>query len=253
MNNFFMLYVFIVGLILGSFYNVCIYRIPKEESIAFPPSHCTNCNTRLKPVDLIPVFSYIFLKGKCRYCNDKISPRYALVELFTGIVFLGLYLKYGLTFEFIKYAVLVSFLIVIGMIDYDTTDVYFITTLSAMLVGAIFVVVEFFLGGNITSFIYGALLGGGAITLIILLTKGMGWGDVEICFLAGLYIGLANTVFMLLLSFIIGGIMGVALIAAKVKSRKDYIPFGPFIALSAIVTSLFGNKIIDWYINKIIN
>ena len=251
MNNFFMLYVFIVGLILGSFYNVCIYRIPKEESIAFPPSHCTNCNTRLKPVDLIPVFSYIFLKGKCRYCNDKISPRYALVELFTGIVFLGLYLKYGLTFEFIKYAVLVSFLIVIGMIDYDTTDVYFITTLSAMLVGAIFVVVEFFLGGNITSFIYGGLLGGGAITLIILLTKGMGWGDAEICLLAGLYLGLSSTVLMLLLSFVLGGAIGIILIATKVKTRKDYIPFGPFIALGAIITSFVGENIINWYLNII--
>jgi leader peptidase (prepilin peptidase)/N-methyltransferase len=242
-------YIFIIGTILGSFYNVCIYRIPREESVAFPPSHCTSCNTRLKPLDLVPVLSYVFLKGKCRYCGEKISPRYAIIELFTGIVFVGLYLTYGVTFEFVKYVVLASFLIVIGLIDYDTTDVYFSTTLTGILVGVVFVVIGLFLGYEVKSFIFGALLGGGVITLIILLTKGMGWGDVEICLLGGIYLGFSNTVLMLMLSFILGGVIGMILILTKVKSRKDFIPFGPYIAIAAIITSIFGNAIINWYMS----
>jgi leader peptidase (prepilin peptidase)/N-methyltransferase len=244
-------YFFLLGLLLGSFYNVCIYRIPQGESVSFPPSHCTNCNTRLRHLDLIPVLSYVFLKGKCRYCSEKISPRYASIELLTGIIFLGLYLTYGLTFTFIKYAVFASFLIVIGMIDFDTTDVYFSTTLSATIVGIIFIVAGAFLGYGVKTFLLGGLLGGGVIALIILLTKGMGWGDFEICLLSGLYLGFSNTVLMLMLSFIIGGIVGIILIATKIKSRKDYMPFGPYIALAAIICSLFGSNIINWYISTI--
>jgi leader peptidase (prepilin peptidase)/N-methyltransferase len=251
LNLLYSIYVFCLGLLLGSFYNVCIYRIPREESVAFPPSHCTTCNNRLKPLDLVPIFSYVFLKGKCKYCGEKISPRYAIVELLTASIFLALYFTYGLTLEFVKFVVLASFLIIIGLIDYDTTDVYSVTTYLAIFVGIIFIIISFFLGLDIKTFVFGALLGGGVITLIILLTKGMGWGDVEICLLGGLYLGLSNTVLMLMLSFIVGGIVGILLIATKKKTKKDYIPFGPYIALAAIVVSIFGNDIINWYLNLI--
>ncbi|MCM0650752.1 prepilin peptidase [Clostridium swellfunianum] len=242
-------YVFIIGLLLGSFFNVCIYRIPREESVAFPPSHCTSCNTRLKPLDLIPVLSYIFLRGKCRYCGERISPRYAIIELTTAIIFLKLYAEYGLGFEFIKYAVLSCFLIVIGMIDYDTTDVYTKTTMSAIIIGIIFVAIGGYLGYGIKTSLLGAVLGGGVISLIILLTRGMGWGDVEICLLCGLYLGFYSTILLLFLSFVLGGAIGALLIITKVKSKKDYIPFGPFIAISAIIVMMFGNKIINWYLS----
>jgi leader peptidase (prepilin peptidase) / N-methyltransferase len=251
LNWFILIYVFVIGLILGSFYNVCIYRIPKGVSVAFPPSHCTNCSTRLKALDLIPVLSYIFLKGKCRYCKDKISPRYAVIELLTGILFAALYLVYDLSFLFLKYAVLTSFLMVIGMIDYDTTDVYFKTTISGIIAGIIFLVIGYFQGFGIMTFIYGALLGGLFITLIILLTKGMGWGDVEICLMCGLYLGLSKSILLLFLSFVVGGLMGGILILTKEKSRKDYIPFGPFIAIAAVLTMLFADKIIGWYVSGI--
>lgn len=242
-------YVFIIGLLLGSFFNVCIYRIPREESVAFPPSHCTSCGTRLKPLDLIPVLSYIFLRGKCRYCGEKISPRYAIIELTTGIIFLKLYADYGLGFEFIKYVVLSCFLIIIGMIDYDTTDVYTKTTMSAIIMGIIFVVIGRYLGYGIKASLLGAVLGGSIIALIIFLTRGMGWGDAEICLLCGLYLGFYNTILLLFLSFVLGGAIGGLLIITKVKSRKDYIPFGPFIAISAMIVMMFGNKIINWYLS----
>jgi leader peptidase (prepilin peptidase)/N-methyltransferase len=245
------IYVLIIGLIFGSFFNVCIYRIPAGKSVAYPPSSCGRCNTRLRALDMIPVLSYIFLGGKCRYCKESFSPRYAVVEFMTGIIYMSIFMIYGFSFAFLKYVILSSFLIVIGMIDYNTTDVYSKTTYPAIAVGIIFIIAAYFSGYEVKSFILGGILGGGAITLIILLTKGMGWGDVEICLLCGLYLGFANTVLMLFLSFILGGVIGLLLIATKVKSRKDYMPFGPSIAIAAIIVIIFGEKIITWYLNSL--
>lgn len=238
----------ILGLLIGSFLNVCIYRIPRNESISFPPSHCTSCDNKIRAYDLIPVLSYIFLKGKCRHCKEKISIKYPVIELITGALFLALYIKFGLTFELIKFVIFISFLIVIGIIDLETTDVYLKTTLSGIVTGIIFIIIGHFYGLEILTYLYGGLLGGGLISLIILVTHGMGWGDAEICLLAGVFLGLKLTLVMLFLSFVLGGIIGVLLIVTKKKSRKDYIPFGPFIALGAIGAVLFGQMIINLYI-----
>ncbi|MCY6370905.1 prepilin peptidase [Clostridium ganghwense] len=242
------IFVLVLGLLIGSFLNVCIYRIPREESIAYPPSHCTNCKNGIKPYDLIPVISYIFLKGKCRYCGQKISIRYPLTELFTGIIFVGIYGHYGLSIEFLKFAVLACFLIVIGIIDLDTTDIYFKTTISGVIIGVIFLFIYYFKGDSISTYILGALIGGGFISLIILLTGGMGWGDAEMCFLAGMYLGWKLTALMLFLSVILGAVIGVLLIITKKKSRKDYIPFGPYIAMGAMIAVFWGEEILRWYL-----
>lgn len=248
MQIFIYLYIFFIALCLGSFLNVCIYRIPKGESIAYPPSHCGSCGKHLKALDLIPVFSYIFLKGRCRYCSEKISIRYPIIELITGVLITAVYIQYGLNYMFFKYSVLILFLIVIAMIDFDTTDVYFKTTLSGIITGIVFLVYGYFVGQGIFTYFWGALLGGGLITLIILITRGMGWGDMEIALMCGLFLGLKLTVFMLFTSFVLGGFIASILILLKIKSRKDYIPFGPFIALGAMAAILFGEKIIEWYL-----
>ncbi|MFL0246462.1 prepilin peptidase [Candidatus Clostridium stratigraminis] len=247
-NFILILYVFILGSIFGSFFNVCIYRIPAGKSVIFPPSSCGNCNTRLKAIDMIPVLSYLFLGGRCRYCKQHFSARYAVVELMTGILYAALFIIYGFSFVFIKYIVLSSFLIIIGLIDYDTTDVYFKTTISGIITGVIFAAAGYFLGYTFMQYFLGALLGGGLITVIILLTNGMGWGDVEICLLCGVFLGLKLTAVTLFFSFIFGGIIGALLIITKKKSRKDYIPFGPYIALGAFVAMLYGEKIVAWYL-----
>lgn len=248
METIYLIYSVILGLVIGSFLNVCIYRIPREESIAFPPSHCTNCGYRLKWYDLIPLFSYLILRGKCRKCGEKISFIYPLIELITGILFGKLYLKFGFTIEFFKYATLFSVMIVIGMIDYFTTDVYFKTIVFGTIAGAIFILLEKLYYNNwILTYVFGALLGAGIIWLIFIITKAMGEGDIEICFVAGLFLGFKLTSIMILMSFIFGGFIGVILIVLKIKDRKDYIPFGPFIALSTIVTILYGDVILKWY------
>jgi leader peptidase (prepilin peptidase) / N-methyltransferase len=253
MDILLLIYVFILGLIFGSFFNVCIYRIPAGLSVVKPPSRCGKCSTRLTALDLIPVFSYIFLKGRCRHCGEKFSPRYALIELMTGILFALTFIKFGPSYEFFKYTVLICFLIVIAFIDLDTTDVYFMTTLSGFAAGVIFMLVEWLVfGAGPWQYIFGALLGAGLITLIILLTKGMGWGDVEICAVCGIFLGLKLTAVTLFFSFVFGGLIGVILIITKLKSRKDYIPFGPYIALAAVVAVLAGDFIVNWYLRDML-
>ncbi|MDF2503006.1 A24 family peptidase [Clostridium sp.] len=249
MNILIAVYIIILGLLLGSFFNVCIFRIPRGESIAFPPSHCTNCNNKINGYDLIPVISYILLKGKCRYCGEKISLRYPAVEIVTAVLFYLVYLNYGLTFFTIKFIVLVSLLMVIGMIDFDTTDVYFSTTIIGIVCGIGFIIAGYFMNLGVIEFILGGVAAGGFIAVIILITRGMGWGDAEICFMCGLFLGLKLSIVMLFLSFIIGGIIGIALIALKIKNRKDYIPFGPFIAISSLLTLFFGQYIVNYYIS----
>lgn len=243
--------IFIFGLLIGSFLNVCIYRIPRNESISYPPSHCTSCGTRIKWYDLVPVISYIFLKGRCRNCKEKISIRYPVIELLGGIIFLLLYVKYGLSFELIKFAVMASILIVIALIDFDTEDVYLKTTLTGIISGLIFAILGNYLNvtGNFMNYIYGGAVSGGLIAIIILLTHGMGWGDAEICTMCGLFLGFKMSLVMLFFAFVIGGVTGVFLILTHKKKRRDYIPFGPFIALAAVFTALCGSNILIWYMS----
>ncbi|CCJ34612.1 Leader peptidase (Prepilin peptidase) / N-methyltransferase [Caloramator australicus RC3] len=237
--------IFIIGLIIGSFLNVCIYRIPREESIVFPPSHCPNCKLNLKLKDLIPLISYAVLRGRCRYCKARISPVYPFIEFLNAILYFLIYIKYGLNLEFIKFAFLASLVIVIGVIDYFTTDIYTNTIIVGLIVGIAFAIISFFVEGSIMIYIIGSLIGGGVISLIILLTNGMGWGDAELLFIIGLFLGVRLTLVTLFLSFIIGGIVGGILIILKIKSRKDYIPFGPFISIGAVISILFGEFIIN--------
>ena len=254
MESIFAIYIFILGLLIGSFLNVCIYRIPRGESIAYPPSHCTSCGNKIKYYDLIPVLSWIFLRGKCRKCNEKISSRYALIELTTAILFLLTYFEYGVSIYLLKFLILIPFLIVIAMIDYDTMDVYTTTTWCAIAMGIVLLGVNFYLGEPVDIYIYGAILGAGTITLIILLSKlilgseGMGWGDAEICGLCGLFLGLKLTIVMMFFSFIIGGVIGVYLLWFKKKSGRSEMPFGPSIIISALLIMIWGDRILNWYL-----
>lgn len=257
-------FVFIFGTIIGSFLNVCIFRIPLEQSIAFPPSHCMNCGKRLKWYDMFPIISWLILKGNCRFCGSKISCRYPLVEVITGIIFLAIYLKYGFTFETIKFCVFASIIIVIGLIDMDTMDVYTSTIIFGITSAGVFIIIGYVLfkmnlDVKISAFNYilGGAIGAGFILFIMLLarivfkTQGMGNGDTEICFVCGLFLGIENVVFMLLLSVIVGGISGILLILFGKKKKTDCIPFGPFIAISSIISILFGQGIINWYLGMI--
>lgn len=244
--------ILIIGLIVGSFLNVCICRIPKNESIAYPPSHCINCGMRIKWYDLFPVVSFINLRGRCRNCRSKISIRYPFIEVLTGAIFVSLYIKYGFVVDFFKYVFLSIFLIVISFIDLDTTDVYLKTTLPGIVIGVVFIIIEYLNGQNPIQFIYGAIISWAVIAVIAFTTHSMGWGDAEICLMCGAFLGTKLSIVMLMLSFVLGGIIGGMLVLFKIKSRKDIIPFGPFIGIAAIFTMLFGSNIVDWYISYLI-
>lgn len=237
--------IFIYGIIIGSFLNVCIYRIPNEESIVVPPSHCGSCNHRLGWLDLVPVLSYVFIGGKCRYCGEKISLRYPGVELLTGALLIGIYLSYGLSFEFFKYAVLTLFLIVIALIDYDTTDVYSCVVYPGIAMGIIFAILERVLySSGFGNYIIGAIIGLVIIGGIYLLTGGFGAGDVEIAVLCGVFLGWKLQIYFILVSFIIGGAIGVVLILLKKKSKTDYMPLGPSLAMGAYLVLIIGETMI---------
>jgi len=239
--------IFLVGLIIGSFLNVCIYRIPREESIVFPPSHCASCNHKLVWYDLFPVISYIILRGRCRYCNTKISIVYPIIELLNGVIYILLYIKFGLSILFIKYSILASLVIVISIIDLFTTDIYTNTIWFGTAIGIIFIIISILMKQNIFTYIIGAIIGAGVITIIILTTKGMGWGDAELLFVIGLFLGIKLSIVTIFLSFILGGLIGSILIMLKIKSRKDYIPFGPFISAGALISILWGDILLRYY------
>lgn len=245
---------FIYGIVIGSFLNVCIYRIPKEESIIVTSSHCTCCLSKIKFYDLIPLVSYIILRGKCRNCGNKISIKYPVIELITGILYLLVYEVYGLSFISFKYIIMISFLIVISMIDYETQDVYIITTYPCIFIGILLSVGgRYYFNENISNDLLGLLVSVISIGFIVLITKGkgMGAGDIEIAAICGIYLGLQNFVVTLFLAFIIGAIYGVVLIILKSRKRKEPIAFGPFLFLGALIALFYGGKIIELYVNFI--
>lgn len=240
--------VFIYGIVIGSFLNVCIYRIPKGESIVYPPSHCGSCNTNLKHKDLIPIISYILLGGKCRYCGQKVSKRYLLVEIFTGILFLLLYFGHGLSFTFIKYCVASAIMIVIGLIDFDTMDVYTSVTKVGIISGIVFLLIEVWkYNGDLVSCIIGVLISAIIFFILVYGVNGMGAGDIEIAVVGSVFLQWKLTVFMILSAFIIGGIIGIALLVTKKAKKEDAIPFGPCLSIAFFITVLVGTYVVNWY------
>ena len=244
--------IFILGLIVGSFSNVCVYRIPRNESIVYPASHCPKCHTTIKPIDNIPLLSYILLKGRCRNCKSKISIRYPVVEFLTGFIYLQIYLVYGLSIQTLIYVILASSLIIISFIDLKEQIVPDVISLPGIVLGFI---ISFFV--PYISFInsaLGILVGGGIILIIglagsvIFKKEAMGGGDVKLAAMIGAFLGWRYIIISLFLGFFLGAIVGIVLILSKIKSREDVVAFGPFIVLGSLITLLCGEKILSWYL-----
>ncbi len=244
--------IFILGLIVGSFSNVCIYRIPKNESIIFPASHCSKCHTTIRATDNIPLISYILLKGRCRNCKSKISIQYPIVELLTGLIYLIVYLIYGLSIQSLIYIIFSSALIIIAFIDLNEQIIPDEISLPGIVTGFI---VSFFV--PYISFINSALgiIAGGGIILIIALggsaifkKEAMGGGDVKLAAMIGAFLGWKYIAISLFLGFFTGALAGIILIIAKIKNREDVVPFGPFIILGSFITLFWGEKFISWYL-----
>lgn len=243
-------FIMIYSLLIGSFLNVCIYRIPRGESIVCPPSHCTNCHHRLSRIELLPITSYLFLKGRCRHCNTSISIRYPVIEAFTCCIITILYIKFGLTLTFFKYAVLMMLLIIVSFIDYDYTIIPDEMIIFGLIAGSLFLFSDVKL--SINNALIGMIVGGGIFLIIAIGSHGaVGGGDIKLMAVLGLFLGWKMILFVILASFIIGAAASTILLILKIKSRKDMIPFAPFIGTAAYIAILYGNQMLQWYIENI--
>jgi leader peptidase (prepilin peptidase)/N-methyltransferase len=244
----------LLGMIIASFLNVCIDRLPAHQSLVFPPSHCAACNRRLAVKDLIPIFSYLWLRGRCRYCGAAIPRRILWVELGTTALFGLACWRFGLSVELAIALFYSCIFIVLMVIDWEKglilNKIVFPAIVAALLISAIFSI--FLPEIEIVPFIGRAAAGGGIglgifLLIVIISRGGMGWGDAKLAALIGLVFGFPLFFVALLIGVILGGVVAALLLLLKIKKRKEAIPFGPFLALGAIVTLLWGNGILDWY------
>jgi leader peptidase (prepilin peptidase)/N-methyltransferase len=245
---FLYIFLFIFGTLVGSFLNVCIYRIPREESIVSPPSHCPNCSTPLKPFELIPLISFLILKGKCRYCKNPISLRYPFVELITGIIFVLIFKNYGISLKGLSFLIFSCSLIVIFFIDLSFQIIPDIITYPGILVGLILSPWTVGLKNSFSGFIIGISI----FFLIAFIWKGgMGGGDIKMAGMMGSFLGIKSLIFALFLSFLFGSIIGIILAIFKFKTLKVYIPFGPFLVVGSFSLIFYGEKVLEfwnWYL-----
>lgn len=250
--------IFIFGAIVGSFLNVCIFRLPRDRSIILPNSFCPSCEKPIKFYDNLPIVSYIFLRGKCRNCSAKISIKYPVVELITALLFLLFFNKYGLTYEFLVNMLFVSLIIAISFIDLEFQIIPDVLSLGGLLAGfalSFFRKPVFFYQDAL----YGILIGGGILFAIAygyqLITKreGMGGGDIKLLGMIGAFCGLKGVIFSLMTGSIIGTIVGIPLMLIKGKEEgtRYAIPFGPFLSLGALIFLIMGDRFIYGFINLI--
>lgn len=240
MQTLIAVFVFCLGLIIGSFLNVCIYRIPRGGSLLFPPSACPACGRRLTALELIPVAAFIALKGRCRGCRTPISRRYPLVELLTGVLFLLVFWKFGLGLETLKWWVLLSLLIVIALIDLDFQRIPDAISLPGLAAGILLA------QGHWGQAVLGAMIGYGIIAAVIALSRGgMGWGDAKLLALIGAFLGWRGVVVSLFVGSLLGSLVGIILLLLRRIDRKTPVPFGPYLSLGAF-SFLFINGLLLW-------
>ncbi len=252
---------FILGLTIGSFLNVCIYRLPRNISIVSPSSSCPVCNEKIKAWQNIPVFSYLFLRGKCYFCDSKISFRYPLVELLNGVFYILVYYRFGLTHYALFYMMFISVIIVITFIDIDYQIIPDKITLPGIFIGLIsgclflpdlllisdftYQVTELGFKGSII----GLLTGGGLFYFVAFVSRGgMGGGDIKMMAMVGASLGWKAVFMTTFFGSIIGSIYGISLMILKGKGRKTKVPFGPFLSIGVIITIFYGKELLLLYI-----
>jgi leader peptidase (prepilin peptidase) / N-methyltransferase len=264
--------VFLFGLLIGSFLNVCILRIPREESVVMPPSHCPACGAGIKPYDNIPVLSWMVLRGRCRKCKAPISAQYPAVELLTGLLFVGCYLMFGRSIEALKWAVFAALLVVLTVTDLRERilpDVVNFTGLGLGLLLSLFTLPVDGSAGWMAGRVFGlelpvpvlsladALIGAAAASGLLWVVaegyfrlrgrEGMGLGDVKMMAMAGAFLGLQRALLTILLGSLLGSLIGSAVIVFRHKGRDFELPFGTFLGAGAMLVVFFGSATLDWY------
>ncbi len=237
---------FLLGLATGSFLNLCIDRLPKRESILSPPSRCDVCQHKLQLLDLVPLVSYLYLKGGCRYCGVKIHYRVPLVEAMTGLIFVLLWNHYGLSIELAIAMLFASLFIVILVIDLEHHLILNRVVYPAIVLAFLARILTPNYG--IISVVIGGVTGAGILLLVAhIFPGGMGMGDVKLAALIGLLVGFPQVFIALLICFVSGGAVASGLLLARLKGRKDPIPLAPFLTAGLIVTVFYGEEIMRLY------
>ena len=261
MEAFLAVFFFLLGLEIGSFLNICIDRLPEGKSVVSPPSHCEACGHRLGAKDLVPLFSYLWLRGKCRYCGAGIPRKLFYVELASGVMCALLFWRYGLSPEFgtmIFYAALFT---VVFVVDLERNIVLNKVVYPGMVIAFILSALQLQpelpqwpVGGGALNMV-NAVMGGGIGFLfffaIAAVSHELGWGDVKLAGLIGLAVGFPMVMFAIFLGAFLGAVPGLALIAAGKKGRKSPIPFGPFLSAATMITLVWGSGIIKWYMGVV--
>lgn len=237
--------VFLYGIIIGSFLNVLIYRIPKKENIAVVRSHCMKCNYQLRWYDLVPLFSWLFLKGRCRKCGEKISIQYPIIEALNGILYLLVFYQFGLSIDSLLYCLLFSALIALSVIDFRTYEIPLGFNIFILILGLVRVATDY---QNWADYVIGFFAVSAFLYLINRISKqrAMGGGDVKLMATCGLLIGWK----LILLAFALGCILGsvIHVIRMRVSGEGHGLALGPYLSMGIALAVLFGNQWIDWYL-----
>jgi len=238
--------IFITGAVIGSFLNVCIYRLPRRESIVYPGSHCPKCNTPIKVYDNIPIISFLLLRGRCRSCGTRIPLQYPAVELLNASAYVLTYWRFGSSWEAAIYSILFSALIVVSLIDLRYKIIPDIITIPGIVTGI--VASALVLPSGIVNSVSGVILGGGIFFVAALLSRGgMGGGDIKLLAMMGAFLGWMDVILIVVVSSFLGSIVGIFLMVFHGKGRKHPIPFGPFLAIAGVIAIFFDHEIIRWY------
>jgi leader peptidase (prepilin peptidase) / N-methyltransferase len=247
----------VFGLLVGSFLNVVIWRVPRKESVVRPPSHCPECGAAVRPYDNVPVLSWAVLRGRCRDCGTRIPVRYPAVELACGVLWAGLGARFAGSWALPAFLVLGAGLLALSVIDLEhyllpNRVVYPLGIACAVLLG-----VAAFADGDPSRWLRALAAAAVAFlaffTIHLIAPRGMGFGDVRLSFVLGLALGWLGWGYVFLglfLGFVYGSVVGLGLILTRLRSRKDHVPFGPFLAAGTITAALWGQTILDWYLHR---
>jgi len=239
-----------VGAAVGSFLNVLIFRIPEGQSIVLPSSHCPKCGHAIRVYDNIPIVSYLILRGKCRDCHEKISLQYPIVEAITALMSLLLFLKFGLSFKYLSSFIFTCALIVITLIDIRHQIIPDAISLPGIPV--FFLLAVFFMNLTAWESLLGILIGGGCLFAIAFLyeiitkREGMGGGDIKLLAMLGAFLGWKSLFFILLISSLLGAVVGISAMIMKGQDMKYAVPFGPFLSIAAVAYLFVGADVMKF-------
>ena len=242
--------VFGFGIVIGSFLNVCIYRIPKKEDIVKINSHCMSCNYKLKWYDLVPIFSYLILGGRCRKCKTKLSIQYPLIEGLNGILYVLVIWVNGVSIESLLYCLMFSALITLSVIDFRTYEIPFGINLFILTLGLIKLALDY---RNFLDYLIGFISVSGFLYLLFLLTRGrgIGGGDIKLMAVSGLMLGWKCNILALAIGCIVGSVIHI--IRMKVSKQDHVLALGPYLSLGIMIAALWGEFFLQWYFTAILS